>query len=159
MVFHWSKLCQVSSVLRDSYVYSRRSSVVRMVSILPLIPNPSSILGTVQCALTTVGITVTFMFHSFVSFLARAKYLFIFTFLNFFFTQWSSGTAKSIGWLVFFLLVINTISSLLVAIKWSISSCKSHEILWVSFSQFVHIQFGSMVPTIPCLLLYSFCTS
>ena len=50
--------------------------------------------GTVASASTTIGITVTFMYYNFYSFLARCKYLslFLFFFLSlfFFFKLWNS---------------------------------------------------------------------
>ena len=45
-------------------------------------------------ALTIIGITVTFMFHSFFNSLARSKYFSLFS-ISFMFTLWSVGTEKS----------------------------------------------------------------
>ena len=42
----------------------------------------------------TIGIIVTFMFHSFFNSLARSRYLSFFSY-SFSFIQWSAGTAKS----------------------------------------------------------------
>ena len=59
---------------------------VRIASILPLISNSSSHLskqlGTVPCKLTTIGITITFIFHNIFSSQARSKYLLIFAFCS-----------------------------------------------------------------------------
>ena len=53
--------------------------------------------GTVPSVSTTIGITVIFMFHSFLSSLARFMYLFkVSPFFTF--TLWSSGSAKCIVW-------------------------------------------------------------
>ena len=49
---------------------------------------------TVQNAPITIGIIVTFMFHSFFNFLARSSYLSFFLH-SFSFFLWSAGTAKS----------------------------------------------------------------
>ena len=73
-----------------------------MVSTHALISNPFSPftnpftnpLVTVPSAKIIIGITVTFMFHSFFSSLARYRYLSLFS-LSFNFTLWSAGTAKS----------------------------------------------------------------
>ena len=73
-----------------------------MVYTRPLISKSSSPctkpLMTVPSAPITIGITVTFMFHSFFSPLARSRYLSLF----FAFFQWSAGMAKSTFRLVLF---------------------------------------------------------
>ena len=51
-------------------------------------------LWTILNALTTIGITVTFMFHNFSNSLARPKYLFLFSF-SLIFTLWSAEPEKS----------------------------------------------------------------
>ena len=51
-------------------------------------------LVTVPKASITIGINVTFMFHSFFNYLARSKYLSFFS-LSFSFILWSAGTEKS----------------------------------------------------------------
>ena len=75
------------------------NAVVWIVSICPPISNSynprSKSLGTIPSAPTTTGITVTFMFHNFHSFLARSSYLSLFS-LSLIFSLWSVGTAKSI---------------------------------------------------------------
>ena len=66
-----------------------------MVSVCPLISKCSSPftkhLGIVPSA--RIGITVTFMFHTFFSSQARSKYLSFFS-LSFIFTLWSASTEK-----------------------------------------------------------------
>ena len=56
-----------------------------MVSIFPLIFNPSSIssnpLGNVPSALITIGINITHMFHSIFSSLVRFVFVYRFTFI------------------------------------------------------------------------------
>ena len=101
MVFHWSlsdgKFPRVSRILL-SILADRNNDVGWMVSTHPLISNSSSPctnpLVTVQSVPITIGITVTFVFHSLFSFLARSRYLSFFL-LSFNFTRWSAGTAKS----------------------------------------------------------------
>ena len=72
--------------------------VVCIVSTRPLISNSScpfnNHLVTVPKAIITIGIIVTFMFHSFFNSLARSCYLSFFS-LSFHFTLWSVGIAKS----------------------------------------------------------------
>ena len=69
-----------------------------MVSTRPLISRSSSPfinpLVTVLSASITIGINVTFMFHSIFSSLIRSRYLSFFSH-SFNFTLWSAGTAKS----------------------------------------------------------------
>ena len=65
---------------RLSIVTNFNNVVVSMVLILPLISDSSSplskSLGIIPSARTTIGITITFMFHSFFSSLARSNYLY-----------------------------------------------------------------------------------
>ena len=95
--FEW---LQVSSSLQNSAQCScdRDSVICWIVSTRPLISmsscpinNPSV---TVPRAPITVGINITFIFHSFFYSLARSKYLFFFL-LSFSFNPWLAGTAKS----------------------------------------------------------------
>ena len=101
MVFHWrlndSKSSQVSRILL-SIMAVFNNAVVWMVSTrLPTskssrpFDNP---LFTVPKAPVTIGIIVTFMFHSFFNSLARSRYLSLFSH-SFSFILWSTGTAKS----------------------------------------------------------------
>ena len=101
MVFHWSlsdsKSPQVSRTLL-SILADPNNAVVWIVSTFPLISEFSCLfinpLVIVPRAPITIGIIVTFMFHSFFISLARSGYLSFFS-LSFNFTLWSAGTAKS----------------------------------------------------------------
>ena len=99
MVFHWilsdSKTPQVSRTLL-SILDDPNNTVVGMLLTRPLIsksscPNTNPLL-TVPSALIIIGITVTFMFHTFFSSLARSIYLSLFS-LCFSFTLLSAGMA------------------------------------------------------------------
>ena len=98
---------QVSSSLQDllSILADLRNTVVWMVSNCPVIFKFSSpftnLLGIVPSALTTIGITVTFMLHNFFNSQARSMYLSFF-WLSFSFIQWSAGITKSTMWQVLF---------------------------------------------------------
>ena len=114
------------------------NAVVWMISIRPLISKSLSLrtnpLLTVLNVPITIGITVTFMFHSFFSSLARSSYLSLFS-LSFSFILWSTGTPKStikqvLSFSSFFYWL-----SRLAEIKWSICISKSQRILCVSFSR------------------------
>ena len=106
--FHWSLS---AASLHDSPQYSSRfnHAVVWMVSTRPLISrSPRSCiktLGTVPSTLTTIGITLTFIFHSFFSSLARSRHLSFFS-LSFSFILWSAWTAMSTTRQVLFLLLL-----------------------------------------------------
>ena len=72
VVFHWSLDDSKSPLVSRTLLRilaDRNNAVVCMVLILPLISNSSCLfcksLGTVPCIPTTTGITVTFMFYSF----------------------------------------------------------------------------------------------
>ena len=75
------------------------NAVVSWVSILPLIFDSASFfpqpMETVFSMLTIIGITVTLMFHRFLSSLARSKY-FSTLLLPFTLNLWSAGTTKLI---------------------------------------------------------------
>ena len=100
MVFHWSlsdsKSADVFGTLFN-ILANLYNAVVWMVSARPPISNPSSLftksLWMVPSALTTIGITVTFMFHNFLTFSARSKYLSFFSF-SLIFTLQFAGTVK-----------------------------------------------------------------
>ena len=102
MLFHESlsdsKSPQVSRILL-SILADPNYVIVWMVFTRLRISNSSSPsinpLVTVPSAPITIGITVTFIFHSFFSSLVRSMYLPFFM-LSFSFTLWSAGTAKSI---------------------------------------------------------------
>ena len=101
MVFHCSlndsKSHQVSRTLL-CILADLSYTVVWTVFTFPLISKSSSPftnpLGIVQSATTTIGLTVTFMFHSFFSSLARSRYLSLFSH-SFNFALWFAETAKS----------------------------------------------------------------
>ena len=101
MVFHWSlsdsKSPQVSRTLLNILAV-QDNVVVWMVSTCPPTSKSSSPfnnpLVTVPKAPITIGIIVTFKFHTFFNFLARSRYLSCFYF-SFSFVLWSAGTAKS----------------------------------------------------------------
>ena len=86
MVFHRSlsdsKSLLVSGTLL-SILVDLNNVVIGMVSILPLISNSSTPftnpLENIPSAPITIGITVTLMFHSFLSSLAKSKYKFFFS--------------------------------------------------------------------------------
>ena len=123
----------------------------------------------------TIGIIVTFMFHSFFNSLARSRYLSLFSH-SFSFILWSAETAKStiLQILCFLLIIIR--SGLRAEIRWSVCISKSHRSLCVSFSRtgsglciyhllalsnlnFLHISQWTTLPTLSCLALYSFCAN
>ena len=87
---------QVSLSLQDSSDLC--NVAVRMVSACPLIPNNFCLLTKhlmiVPGAPITISITVTLMFHSFLSSLVRSEYLFLFSF-SLIFNRWFARTAKS----------------------------------------------------------------
>ena len=101
MVFHWSlsdsKSLQVSRTF-SSILADLNNAVVWIVSTRPPISKSSnpfiSPLVTVQRTPITIGINVTFRFHSFFNSRERSRCLFFFS-LSFNFTLWSAGTAKS----------------------------------------------------------------
>ena len=101
MFFHWSlrvsKSPEVSRAL-PSILAVLNNAVVWMVSTRPPTSKSSSPfsnpLVTVPNATITIGIIVTFMFHSFFDSLARLRYLSFFSH-SFSFILWSAGTAKS----------------------------------------------------------------
>ena len=132
MLFHWS--------LSDS----RSPQVTRiLISILadiidsptcPLISNSSSLctnpLVTVLSALIAIGITVTFMFHSFLSSLAMCRYLSLFSFSfslsSVYLVNRISKVHYSAGSLFFFFLLTITRCGHLAEIRWSIYISNSH---------------------------------
>ena len=179
MVFHWilsdSKSPQVSRTLLSTLAVFNKA-VVWKVSTLPptsksfrLFNNP---LVTVPKAPITIGIIVTFKFHSFLNSLARLRYLSLFSH-SFSFILWSAGTAKSTILKNFFLLIIIK-SSLLAEIRWSVCISKFHRSLCVSRTgaglciyhllawsnlNFSHISLWITLPTQSFLALYSSCAN
>ena len=108
MVFHWS--LSGSNSPKVSRTLLSILAVLNNVVVLMVSPRPppfkssspfSNPLVSVPNAPITIGIIVTFMFHSFFNSLARSRYLSFFS-LSFNFILWSSGTAKSKIWQVLF---------------------------------------------------------
>ena len=101
MIFHWrlsdSKSPQVSQSLSILAVFN--NAVVWMVSPRSSTSKSSrpfnNPLVTVPKAPITIGIIVTFMFHSFFNSLARSRVLISLFSHSFSFILWSAGTAKS----------------------------------------------------------------
>ena len=89
-----------------------------------------NLLVTVPKVPITIGITTTFMFHSFFNSLARSKYLSFFSF-SFNFIPWSAGTTKSTILQVLFLFLFWTIirSARLAEIDLSVCISKSQRSL------------------------------
>ena len=112
MVFHWSlsdsKSPQISRTLL-SILTVLNNAVVWMVSTrLPTFKssNPfSNPLVSLPKAPITIGIIVTFKFHSFFNYLARSRYLALFSH-SFSFILWSAQTAKSTILQIFFSLLL-----------------------------------------------------
>ena len=139
MVFHWSlsdsKYPQVSRN-HLSILANLGNTVVWMASTHPSIFNSSSILTkpsrTVPGTPITIGIIITFMFHSFFNPLARSKYLSLFSF-SLIFTLWSTEMAKStIQQVLFFLLSIIRFC-LLARSRWSVWITELQRIFHISF--------------------------
>ena len=131
MVFHWrlsdSKSPQVSRTLL-SILDVFNNAVVWMVSTRPPTSKSSKPFNnrivTVSKAPITIGIIVTFMFHSFFNSLARSRYLSLFSHY-FSFILWSAGTAMSTILQIFFLFIIIR-SGLQAEIRWSVCIWKPH---------------------------------
>ena len=119
-----------ASLLKSSGFFSVFWSIsIMLLSLISKSSNPcTNPLATVPSAPITIGITVTFMFHSFFSSLAKSRYLFLFS-LSFSFILWSAWTA---GYL-FFLLTM-TRSDRLHEIRGSVCISKSQRILCVALS-------------------------
>ena len=142
-VFQWrlsdSKSPQVFRTLL-SILAVLNNVVVWMVSTRPPTSKSSSSfrnpLVTVLNAPITIGIIVTFMFHSFFNSLARSKYLSLFSH-SFSFNLWSAGTVKStiLQFLSFFFFVDYYYVWFLAEIRWSVCMSKSHRNLCVIFSR------------------------
>ena len=156
-----------------------------MVSIRPPTsrsPSPfNNPLATVLKSPITIGMIVTFIFHSFFNSLARSRYLSFFSH-SFSFIQPGQQSRQFckysfflIFFFVFFLLIIISFG-LLAEIRWSVCMSKSHRSLCVSFSRtdaglyiyhllvwsnlnFLHISQWITLPTQSCLALSSFCAN
>ena len=114
------------------------NAVVYLVSACPLISKSSvpciNPLVTKSRALISIGIIVIFMFHSFVSSLARSRYLSFFS-LSFNVSRWSAGRAKSAILEVLYFLLVFIRSGCLAKLRWSVYISKSKRSLCVSFSR------------------------
>ena len=133
MVFHWSlsdsKFPQVSSTLFSILAFLN-NAVVWMVSTrspTSKSSNPfNNPLVTVPNTPITIGIIVTFMFHSFFNSLARSRYLPSFPFLSVLFCSKLIQQSTILQVLFFsFFFVITIRSGLLAEIRWSVCMSKS----------------------------------
>ena len=166
-----SKSPQISRTLLN-ILADLNNAVVWIVTTLLLISKSSSpftsFLRIVPTALITIGITVTFMFHSFFNSQARSKYL---TFFQFY-----SLVKQNPHFHQFFFVLIITRSGRLVEIRWSVCISKPQRSLCVSFSRtdsrlcVYHLFVWSNLnfwqnsewitfPTQLCLVLYSLCAN
>ena len=180
MVFHWSlsdsKSPQISRTLL-SILAVLNNVIVWMVSTRPPTSKSSSPfnnpLVTVPKAPITIGIIVTYMFHSFFNSLARSRYLSFFSH-SFSFIVVSRDSKVNNFAISLFLFIIRF--GLLVEIRWSVCMSESHRSLCVLFSRtgaglciyhlfvwsnfnFLHISQCITLPTQSCLVLYSFCAN
>ena len=141
MVFNWclsdSKSPQVS-MTRLRILAVLGNAVIWIVSTRP--PSSKSFssfsnpLVTVPNKPVTIGIIVTFMFHSFINSLARSRYLSFFSH-SLSLILWSAKTGKSTILQILFFLLIIIRSGLLAEIRWSVCMLKSHRSLCVLFSR------------------------
>ena len=132
MVFHWS--------LSDSKSHQVSSTLLSILAVWMVSTRPpsskfsspfSNPLVTVPNVPITIGIIVTFMFHSFFNSLARSKYLSFFSH-SFGFILFSAGTTK---WTILQVLFLFIKFGLLAEISWSVCMSKSHRSLCVLFSR------------------------
>ena len=140
MVFQWSlsnsKSPQVSRTLL-SILAVLNNAVVWIVSTCPPTSKSSrpfnNSLVTVPKAPITMGIIVTFMFHSFFQFSWKVEVLiFLFTFFHFYCGQ---PVQQNWQFCIFPFLLIIIRSGLLAEIRWSVCMSKFHRSLCVSFSR------------------------
>ena len=163
----YSKSPQVSKIPL-SILANLNNAVIRTVSTRSMISKSSSPLTdplvTVSRAPITIGIIVTFMFHSFFNSLAKSRYLSLFSH-SFNFT-W---TAKSMILQVLSLLLIIIKSGCLAEIRWSVCMLKSQKSLCISFSRtdsgfciyylFIWSKFNFLYNSQSYQALYSFCAN
>ena len=139
MFFHWrlsdTKSPQVSRTLL-SFLAVFNNTLVWMVSTRPPTSwssrpfnNP---LVTVPKAPITIGIIVTFMFHSFFQFSSKVEVLISFHILSVLFCGQPGQQSRQ--FLFFFLFIIIS-SGLLAEIRWSFVCQSPIGVLWVSFSR------------------------
>ena len=125
MVFHWSlSVSKSPQVFRTllSILADLSNAVVWMASTCPLISMSSSPFTNP----INIGITVTFIFHSFFSSIARFTFSSLFS-PSFNFTLWSAGTTKSTIRQVFLYLLTITKFGRLAEIRWSVCASKSQK--------------------------------
>ena len=139
MVFHWSlsdnKSSQVSRTLLSIFA-DCSNAVFWMISTRPLISKSSSPfknpLASVPRAPITIGINVTFMFHSFFNSQVRSRYL---SFLSVLLCgQAGQQSPQFCNFSLFFFLLIIIRSGRPTDFKWSVCISKSQRSLCVSFS-------------------------
>ena len=113
MVFHWrlsdSKSPQVSRTLLSILAVFNNAVVWMVFTRSPTSKSSrpfNNPLVTVQKAPITIGIIVSFMFHSFFNSIARSRYLSLFSH-SFSFILWSAGTAKSTILQIFFFFFVD----------------------------------------------------
>ena len=122
----------------------------------------------------TIGIIVTFMFHSFFQFPNKVEVLILFfIFFQFYSVVRRDNQVDNFASSLFLLIIR---SGLLAEIRWSVCMSKSHKSLCVSFSRtgaglciyhllvwsnlnFLHISQWITLATQSCLVLYSFCAN
>ena len=173
-----SKFPQVSRTLL-SILAVFKNAVVLMVPTRPPTSKSSrpfnNPLVTVPKAPITIGIIVSFMFHSFsILYEGRGTYL-SFHILSVLFCGQPGQQSRQFCRFSLFLLIIIWYG-LLAEIRWSVCMSKSHKGLCVSFSRtaaglciyhllawsnlnFLHISKWKTLPTQVCLVLYSFCAN
>ena len=148
VIFYWnlndSKSPQISRTLL-SILADLNCAVVWIVLIHLPISNSSSCLfkplESVPSTPITIGITVNFMFHSFLSFFSKVQVLVsLFTFFNFHTVVWWDSKVHYTASFLFFLLIISS-SGLLARIRWSVCISKSKRSLCI----FVQDRFWFMV--------------
>ena len=133
MVFHWrlsdSKSPRVSRTLH-SILAVFNNAVVWKVITRPSTSKSSrpfdNLLVTVPKAPITIGIIVTFMFHSFFQFSCKVKVLIsLFTFFQFYSVVSRDSNCRQFCRFSFFLLITIRFG-LLAEIRWSVCMSKSH---------------------------------
>ena len=129
---NWDQDCRILLSIQVDL----KDSVVRRVSIFLLISNSVNLFPKLlrKRVPGNLGITVTFIFHGFLSSQARSEYLYIF--FDFFYFLSVICWNNKICYIIcsFFFLLIITRSSVLVGINWSDCFSKSWTIFWISWT-------------------------
>ena len=140
VVFHWSLCNSKYPQVTTTLLADLKNNVVWMVSIFPPISNCSNRLSntfeTFPSAPTRIGITITYIFHSFSLVWWSPNICLSFNFLLFSFCgplNRQNSISQQILFLFILFLIIPT-SGLLDGIRWSIFISISQRILCVSFS-------------------------